>query len=475
MRKERGLPPVAWGDQPVGMYSQQVTDEKPAATDQQPTPEPSDNETTNETTSGDNQPVVESDGGTPSDPAPATGQVEQAQSALMGMVGGVQAALEILAQLDAGTIPRDTAIRLFILFYHLSPAEAAAIVGPEREPKPIPTPQPAPQPGVTPPASPVDAPQNASDAETDQPAEHAPQKALATGNECVGDCTGDCPGWHSSTKNIPAAVTVKAHKGQPIPSGKELAGIVRKFFDRQAASVLSHFDKPSASSNGKAIKKLPERFVNLDDWTADLYRDSLPVIEAYAGDGYKNATDQLVKVGASPDAFNVTNPRLADGVKKATYKFADSTNKTTSLAINDALKQLREQVAQGLVEEGESIDQLRKRVQTIFNGADANRAELIGQSEAARAHHNATRLAAIDSGVAKGFKLLLSSEPCPLCQACFNTNSEIGLTSGKFNINNDYDDSMLPVHPGCRCSCEILLDDEHAGDGNDNDGSDSNA
>lgn len=428
IRKDHGWDEKPWGDKPAGMFSQDASD-KP--TDKPGNQEPAAPDAPQDTADGS---IPDSDGGTANEPAPQTGEVEQAQSALMGMVGGVAAALQILEGLSAGEIQRDTAIQLFIMFYHLTPAEAEAIVGEPLPPKPVSEP-----PSIAP---------EPSDGQSDP--KHPPEQ-----------------GKPPIEPPEPPAKRIKAHSvghSKALPDGKELAEVVRGFFDKQAKWVLSHLD-----GKGKSVKaSLPTSFVDLDDWSKDLYRDSLPVIEAYAKDGYSESVKDLIRVGASPDAFSVSNPKLIDGVKKATYKFAESTNSTTSLAINDALKDLREQISEGLIEEGDSIDQLSKRVNKIFDGAEANRAKLIAQTEASRAHHEGLRQAAKDSGVATGFKLLLSSDPCPLCEEVAANNPETDL-DGKFNEDNDYDDSLLPIHPFCKCTALVLTGDPQV-DGGENEG-----
>ena len=315
VRKERGLPPVAWGDLPAGMYTQQQQEaSKPDAT---PEPKPEADAGAN----GSAEPVVESDGGTASEPAPQTGKEEQAQSALMGMVGGVQAALQILDSLATGEIGRDTAIAA--LHYVLSPIPSRGRG--HRRPGTAPEP-PQPTPGS-------------------EPGNEAAEPAVA-------------PSESQSDTASESKAHTKAHS-QPkgLPEGKELAAVVRSFFDRQAKAVLKHLNQ------SKGIKAdLPRSFVDLDDWTDDLYRDSLPVIEVYAKESYNESRKDLIRVGASPDAFNVTNPKLKEGIQKATYQFCEATNATTSLKINEALKQLREQINEGLVDEGDSVVQLRKRV-----------------------------------------------------------------------------------------------------------------
>jgi SPP1 gp7 family putative phage head morphogenesis protein len=136
-------------------------------------------------------------------------------------------------------------------------------------------------------------------------------------------------------------------------------------------------------------------------------------------------------------------------------KFAQSTNATTNKSLNDALDQLREELAGGLFS-GDSIPEMRKRVQSIFESMDKSRATLIAQSETQRAVHEGLRIAAKESGVVKGFEFLLSDDACPICKKY--EGKVIGLDD-KFNEDDTYDDSMLPIHPGCRCTVTEVLKD----------------
>lgn len=93
----------------------------------------------------------------PSIPEPDSTTEDQVESELLGKVGGITGAIEILNSLGEGTITRETAVRLFVLFFHLTLPEAQQLIGDSGEGVPA----------LTPPASTTGdpgAPQGAPDA-----------------------------------------------------------------------------------------------------------------------------------------------------------------------------------------------------------------------------------------------------------------------------------------------------------------------
>jgi hypothetical protein len=71
---------------------------------------------------------------------PDTGEEDPAvieeRSKLLGMVGGITGMLDILRSLDSNEISHETATKMVSLFYQIGQAEASAIIGKERPPKP---------------------------------------------------------------------------------------------------------------------------------------------------------------------------------------------------------------------------------------------------------------------------------------------------------------------------------------------------
>jgi len=243
---------------------------------------------------------------------------------------------------------------------------------------------------------------------------------------------------------------------------KKISNILKSIFEDQRKAVLKQIgDEKAFDVVGKLedviaqeteTKALPDEFIDLSKWDDEIDERCRPVIEILANEASKQT---LTRVGASADVFSIVPAKIDEAVAKASLRFAKSTNDSTSQKLDVALANLREQLREGL-SQGDSIREMRKRVNEIFDSASKERAELIAQTETQRAIANAQQIAAIESDVVKGFKFLASSDACEICQEL--NGKEIGLTGSFFE--NEYDDSLIPVHPGCRCTMlEVLKED----------------
>jgi HK97 family phage portal protein len=248
----------------------------------------------------------------------------------------------------------------------------------------------------------------------------------------------------------------KAHNANMKPKGQgELEKVLKGFFAKQKKEVLAGL-KTKAKANG-----LPAKFVAHKDWDKELYQKSQPLIEVTAHDAYgKQAKELQARSGISPDVFNVKNPHLEKKVNQLALAFCEETNRATSEELNKALDDLKESFEEGL-SEGERFSQLVDRVASVFDRAETERAELIASTESTRAYLAGNVQSAKDSGVVTGAKVLLSSEPCPLCEeiaaqgekdldTCWHTDE---------SAPEAYQDKPYPpFHPGCFCDLEYVIE-----------------
>jgi hypothetical protein len=164
----------------------------------------------------------------------------------------------------------------------------------------------------------------------------------------------------------------------------------------------------------------------------------------------------MVRVGAAddPNLWNVSNPKIRDAIARATLRFCKETNRTTEMQIDAARDALRKELAAGMMGPENTVRELTRRVNGIFDSAEKWRAQRIAVTEASRAVHQAERMAAAESGVVKGFRWLLSDDACEICQEIAMENPVIGLEgtfaergSGPYkNIETP------PAHPHCMCT-----------------------
>jgi hypothetical protein len=153
-------------------------------------------------------------------------------------------------------------------------------------------------------------------------------------------------------------------------------------------------------------------------------------------------------------------------IRSSSLSFCAATNRTTSRNLSEALADLRDQLHLGVVDHGESVAQLTRRVEDVFDGAATWRARSIARSETSRAVHAAQERAAIESGVVAGFEWLISANSCPLCQmqAAECRRVPIGRAFAEIGDNPAYRSVRFPpLHVSCRCSVIEVLAPEYGG------------
>ena len=182
----------------------------------------------------------------------------------------------------------------------------------------------------------------------------------------------------------------------------------------------------------------------------------------------------MARLGATDEAaaWNVQLPQVREAVERQSFRFAGSTNTRTTLALDDAIARLRQELAQGMIEGPNTIAELTKRVNAVFDGLERSHARLIAQTESARAVHAGQKIAAEQSGMVAGFQWLLSAAACPQCAAVAAEHPDgVGL-GGAFaddGMGGPYSVTEYPpLHPRCMCTVtEVLkpLDEVLAGVG----------
>jgi 8-oxo-dGTP pyrophosphatase MutT (NUDIX family) len=188
-----------------------------------------------------------------------------------------------------------------------------------------------------------------------------------------------------------------------------------------------------------------------------------PILGAYFSESGKST---MTRLGLDADKWEVTNPHLKDAIRKQSFTFCQETNAKTSLDLDEALRQLRARFAEGLVDRGETLVELTKRVEEIFDRIDRWRAEAIAATEASRAVHHAQELAAEESGVVAGFELLLSADACPLCRMIATEARRVRLGQLFAVIGSHPEYSKVkypPLHPRCQCTVVEILKPEYGG------------
>lgn len=245
-----------------------------------------------------------------------------------------------------------------------------------------------------------------------------------------------------------------------MPVGTKLAKALKSVFKKQRAAVLSVVKKST-----KALSKTPEWFKQLD-WDKAMMAAAQPAVQLYVKKGGKDA---LARLGFS-DAFNVTAPNVQEAIERTTFDLSAATNATTRMQLDKAYERLAKDLTAGIVSGENTIKRLTEAVNAIFEDADKKRAKKIAQTESSRAVHRGQRLAALQSGVVKGFKLLLSTDPCKLCIEVAIRHKEGISLDGTFGEASTYKHGnksehptygtfdVPPIHPDCQCTMVEIID-----------------
>lgn len=236
-----------------------------------------------------------------------------------------------------------------------------------------------------------------------------------------------------------------------LPEGAPLRKKLRAFFREQLKKTVGF-----VSSLGV---DLPARFPPLADYNDPMASAMTPILGVYWDKAGKALNGRL---GLDPDNWRVTDPNVHKAIARQSFTFCAATNATTHLKLEHALAELRRQFHEGLVDRGDTIPQLTRRVKEVFLNAATDRAELIARTEASRAVHTASEMSAIASGVVSAKRLLLSAFSCPLCVrvAAEAKSVALGGSFGTVGHHAEYSDIIMPpIHPRCRCSVEYILID----------------
>jgi hypothetical protein len=240
-----------------------------------------------------------------------------------------------------------------------------------------------------------------------------------------------------------------------LPQGERLRRILREWFARQRALVLGVIPADLAM--------VPTALPDLNRFDDGMAQDVTPVLTTYWDQSGKATRAHL---GLDPEEWRVTNPHLKAKIRSAAYDFCHATNTTTSRSLDSALKRLHATMVIGQATRGETLDQLTKRVNAIFDLAERWRARRIAATEASRAVHAAQMQAGDESGVVQGYELLLSSDACPLCRK-IATECKAVKTGQPFAVigeNVHYREVRHPpLHPQCQCAMIEIISPWYGG------------
>ncbi len=260
--------------------------------------------------------------------------------------------------------------------------------------------------------------------------------------------------------NDPAEPPVKTLKksermARVLPDGSGIRKVLTKAFHEQRNAVIRQINEPAKSiekgdGDGAPKDALPAKFIPLEAWDESIAFAARPVIEIIM---QEEGEKLLTRVGASADIFSVFEKNIPKAAAELALNFAESTNETTSMQLDEALTTLRQEISDGLVQ-GDTRVELTRRVERIFDHADKDRAETIARTEGSRAAHTGELMSAVESKVVSRKFWLLSSDACPVCDKILADNPDgVPLDQPFAELGGKYGTVMTaPAHPRCQCS-----------------------
>lgn len=168
--------------------------------------------------------------------------------------------------------------------------------------------------------------------------------------------------------------------------------------------------------------------------------------------------DASREVGRQPSQFDATEQPVLDYYQARSERIATDVNAETE-------KQLRATVGQG-IDDDETQDQLRARIELVMGAALTYRSDRITQTETTRAQGFGDTEAWRQAGNVTGKEWAVrSGNPCPFCLSMdgvivsldqdFLSLGDVMTADGKKMAINYDNIPYPPVHPNCQC---IVLD-----------------
>ena len=159
-------------------------------------------------------------------------------------------------------------------------------------------------------------------------------------------------------------------------------------FEEQTQDIVANLHATAGKNVTKAIEW--DEVFDLDVWIEIFKERALPQLRSIVGRVGQEVFGEL----DAPGVFDVRNPEVTKFILGRAQRFAQEVNETT-------WKRLKESLAEG-EKDGEGIDALAARVQTVMGDRIRSSAETIARTEVIGASNGGALEAAIQSGVVEG-------------------------------------------------------------------------
>ncbi len=171
------------------------------------------------------------------------------------------------------------------------------------------------------------------------------------------------------------------------PHEKQMKGMMERFFQAQHGEVMKSLNN-YRSLSGAVTKDLSINILFNHDQSAEKLRG---ISRSYVRQALVAGINLGITDTNSPIDFNLFEPNILRAVEKRVRFFADSVNKNTAELIRVELEQAFKQ--------GESISDISKRVDKVFNFSQDFRSKRIAQTEVIGATNSGQVMAYHEAGV----------------------------------------------------------------------------
>jgi HK97 family phage portal protein len=233
---------------------------------------------------------------------------------------------------------------------------------------------------------------------------------------------------------------------------------LRGYYNRIAEEIFKGFDRDIAKSIKSPADDYISAWFDMQKWNEELWTTSEPFIQYTLLAGGDKALRQIT----TDRIFNPASPLVSRALTQHRYGMVQNTNSTV-------IKQLREKLAAG-IDEGEGVYDLRKRVESVFEGLSAYGSERIARTETIWAWNEGAKQGYKQSGFVEKLQWL-SSGDARSCDWCLDLDGTIiGIDDSFFGKGDSYeleDGRALdfnyeeighpPLHPQCRCTIVPVL------------------
>ncbi len=214
--------------------------------------------------------------------------------------------------------------------------------------------------------------------------------------------------------------------------------LLRQLFSEQKDEILKRLVEAKQFSpvRAKALNIFPPLMGEVKKWIAVLAPFLRSIVQ-------ERGRQILNLVGRPGQEFDTTTAAARRFLEREGLAYVKGVNETT----RDAL---RETLAEGM-EKGESIDKLKKRVESVYSAATGPRSETIARTEVLRAANWATREGYIQSKVVKKIQWLTAFDE-RTCDLCLDMNGETVEVGEDFHSPVGDIREPTEIHPNCRCT-----------------------